>query len=516
VQLKSRRWFRGAVAAALSLAMALACGARSDLEEGEPEEVVECSEVADCPGDACGRAACEQGVCTTTSVDCDDRDPCTEDTCDQTLGCLHRALAVDVDGDGYFSPRPGFALGDEGACGDDCDDAAVAAHPDAAEICDGRDNDCNGVVDDGARYVASSADAIRISAPEAERAGHGGLIGLEDGFVLTVRERYGSGTAKSRTLLRGLASDGSTRFDTPISKPNVPIDYGPLTWSGEELATAWEDDRESGSYEIYFARFAPDGQKLGPDVRITDAERFSLNPTLIYNRSEYALVWDDRRDERNGEGSRLYGQRVARDGSLLGPNVLVTPDEVGTENPALALGERRMGLVYTSFGDPIRLHFRTLDAELEPIASAAPFGENADSPSVVPITGGFAVVWEIVGPGRRGNELWGTVFDEDAQVVVAPTLLASGASYLRTHATLSLGDRLLVVWADDSAGNYDLHIQTFGRDLSPLGSRSALTANTADSLSPSLAVSAQGTIGVLFDDYREGSRQVYFTTLDCE
>jgi hypothetical protein len=516
VQLTPHYSLRPLLGSTAALLLALACGSRSEPGKYEDEAASECLTVDDCPSDACGRATCEEGSCEVTPLDCDDGDPCTEDACDPSRGCVHRALSVDLDGDGHFSPRPGFAPGDSNACGGDCDDSAASAHPDAREVCDGRDNDCNGVVDDGARYVPSGGEAVRISAPDAERAGHGGLVGLNDGFVLTVRERYPEDPVKWRTLLRGLARDGSLRFESRISKPNVPVDFGPLTWSGEDLVTVWEDDRESGSYEIYFARFSPEGEKLGADLRITNSDHFSLNPTVLFNRSEYALVWDDRRDEGAGEGSRLYGQRVARDGSLLGSNVLITRDEAGTEFPSLGAGARRIGVAYTAFGTPPTLRFRTLDADLESVAQSGPFAENGDAPSVDWLGDGFAVVWEEVGEGRPGNALYGAVFDEEAGLLIKPTVLARGASYLRSHSALSFGDRLLLIWADDSTGNYDLHWQFFGRDLSALGLRSALTNGAADSLSPSLALAADGTVGVAFDDFRDGSRQVYFTTLTCE
>ena len=46
------------------------------------------------------------------------------------------AELIDADGDGY--------LGDE-----DCDDSVAEIHPGATEICDGRDNNCNGEIDEG-------------------------------------------------------------------------------------------------------------------------------------------------------------------------------------------------------------------------------------------------------------------------------------------------------------------------------------------------------------------------------
>jgi Putative metal-binding motif len=44
-------------------------------------------------------------------------------------------LRQDRDGDGFFAPA-------------DCDDLNPAAHPGLPEVCDGADNDCNGLVDD--------------------------------------------------------------------------------------------------------------------------------------------------------------------------------------------------------------------------------------------------------------------------------------------------------------------------------------------------------------------------------
>ena len=47
---------------------------------------------------------------------------------------------LDADGDGYF--------GDE-----DCDDQDAQTNPNAEELCDGVDNNCDGQVDEGVRQV---------------------------------------------------------------------------------------------------------------------------------------------------------------------------------------------------------------------------------------------------------------------------------------------------------------------------------------------------------------------------
>ena len=72
-------------------------------------------------------------------VDCDDDDDCTVDRCDDEAGgCVHEPL--DSDGDGESSV----------ACGGlDCDDDDATRAPGADETCDGEDDDCDDLIDEG-------------------------------------------------------------------------------------------------------------------------------------------------------------------------------------------------------------------------------------------------------------------------------------------------------------------------------------------------------------------------------
>jgi hypothetical protein len=103
----------------------------------------------------------------TADADCDDHDPCTgveqcnasvcvpgtspctnPDATNCDVICSNNAgkakctvIGQDADGDMHLSAACAAAPGD------DCDDSNAAVHPGATEICDGLDNDCNGLID---------------------------------------------------------------------------------------------------------------------------------------------------------------------------------------------------------------------------------------------------------------------------------------------------------------------------------------------------------------------------------
>jgi hypothetical protein len=100
-----------------------------------------------------------------TADDCDDSSAATfpgaEEVCDgqdnDCDGVVDEGLGgiwfADEDGDGYGAPAAAVyaCAAPEGYVANDldCDDRSVAINPGAAEVCDGTDNDCDGVVDEG-------------------------------------------------------------------------------------------------------------------------------------------------------------------------------------------------------------------------------------------------------------------------------------------------------------------------------------------------------------------------------
>ncbi|MBN92818.1 MAG: hypothetical protein CL928_01945 [Deltaproteobacteria bacterium] len=104
---------------------------------------------------ACGESADEDNDGYTAAIDCDDADPYVhpgvteicdgeDEDCDGVID--DGTECFDDDGDGYSEEE------------DDCDDNNAATNPAASEICDAQDNDCNGLTDDGITCADDDAD----------------------------------------------------------------------------------------------------------------------------------------------------------------------------------------------------------------------------------------------------------------------------------------------------------------------------------------------------------------------
>ncbi len=149
------------------------CNARDDDCDGEVDEGVTSTWYADADGDGYGdpdggAEACEAGDgYVADASDCDDGDAAIHPDADEACDGLDNdcdgeideddaadaaTWYADADGDGFGDPDNSVAACDAPsgfvAADGDCDDADAAINPDADEVCDGLDNDCDGEIDE--------------------------------------------------------------------------------------------------------------------------------------------------------------------------------------------------------------------------------------------------------------------------------------------------------------------------------------------------------------------------------
>lgn len=501
---------------ALSAVVLEGCGSRSGLRGERVDPEIECVLDEDC-STPCEIRRCEASQCVTVGpVACDDGDPCTIDTCDPGSGeCVFTHRTPDADGDGHRAPLPGFLPGEPGACGDDCDDTSALAYPGGLERCDGRDNDCDGIVDNGALYLTPQLSApVRVGGEELSHSRGTGLAFGAGVFAAS----YGGRVQLSQTYVRGLDSRGRPKFDErPLTNVNVMSFGAALHWSGKAFGAAWSDPRVDGNYEVYFTLFDAAGQRISPDVRVSDAPNFSIHPIVLHDSGRFVVVWDDRRDNVSDDQSAVYGQIIDNDGNLLGENQRLSALGQVAEYPRIAAGPRRLGLVYTVL-DAMGVHllYQSFDKNLgSPGALVELDSQDAIGPRITTVGDRFVVTW-MTYTDKPGPEVLAAVLSEDGDVLVPPGPITSGAEFARTHYTVSLGDRFVLLWADTLLDdNYEIYAATFDADLQVLEPRTRLTFDGAESLAPVATLAEDGTLGVLFDDWRSGERHVYFTALGC-
>ncbi len=106
---------------------------------------------------------------TTCDGDCDDRDervsPAAEEQCDGIDNDCDAQCDEGHDGDGDTYTACATKIVDGGAAcvgvdTADCDDLDADAHPGAAEVCDGVDNDCSGTCDDSTAGLDRDGDGF--------------------------------------------------------------------------------------------------------------------------------------------------------------------------------------------------------------------------------------------------------------------------------------------------------------------------------------------------------------------
>jgi hypothetical protein len=518
----SRGWVARGLWASLAMAAAFelaSCGARSGVRAHRYGDPIDGSAIMGCLGDLdcgkpdlCAPAHCVSGECVALPrIVCDDGDACTDDRCVPEKGvCEFVPLTLDEDGDGHRGPRPGFRPGDPGACGDDCNDTSALAYPGAKEVCDGVDNDCNGIVDDGASYVPASSEPLLIST-DADQAGLGGLAFGGSSFGVTFAAKKD-----------GTWTDHFSAFDPAgtltvksiaITHENTDAFTGPLAWTGKVFGAAWEDRRDQ-DFEIYFNRLDANGQKLASDVRVTNAPNFSLRPDLIWNGTEFVVVWADRREgDSNG---RIFGQRIAVGGSLVGTNVALSDEGTDADAPHIAKGATELGIVFNELGAGGRqLSFRTVSADLSTLGREAVLGGDGAASSAIAWSGDrYVVVWD-TGGATPGPSIQGAAVAPDGSILVPARDVTTPASFARSEALLPLGNRLLLSWSEYQGGAYAIYAKMIGPDLSELSPPERITDGQSDSVNPAVAIGPSGTVAVAYESQTTGSFQVYATHLEC-
>jgi hypothetical protein len=459
------------------------------------------------------------GVCRKLEpIDCDDNDPCTDEECNRYTGqCVYNLTSFDIDGDGYRGPRVGTIAGQPESCGDDCDDTSELAHPGGIEVCDGVDNDCNGIVDDNADFIPTGQQAIRISG-DIDPAGPGGLAWSGTSYAAAY-----TGTSDGFAVFRTMIDPSGNPIppgEEPVTIKSADASGGPIVWVGDRYGFAWQDRRD-GDYEVYFTVLDQTGAKVFPDTRLSNAFGFSVNVALTWTGAEFVTVWQDERDGF----FNLYGQRISVDSQPIGANIAMTSSQGdwNNEGPSVAAGFAGIGVAWTAANVQLKssiIQFQTFKPDLSPLSTEISLTNGstvAVYPTVVWNEDRYVIAW--YDKSANPQAIYAAAVAEDGTLLVPATPVTSPGSFRSRYPFLRpLGDRLLLVYSDDRDQNdgYELYSRMIGSDLTPVTVESRLTFDKRESVNPIATFGPDGNVGILFRDDRDnGEHHVFFMNLGC-
>jgi len=419
---------------------------------------------------------------------------------------------VDGDRDGFYPE----------ACGPDCDDEDPLVFPGAPERCNGKDDDCDEIVDEELLYTPTFVET-RVTQSDAFDAA-GGLAWTEDHWIASHYPQNDPSVFVTLLDETGLPMGD----DVDISLHPGDAFAASLAWSGRALGVAWEDRRD-GDYEIYFQRLNDQAEKLQADLRITFAFDFSLYPVIVWSGSEFGIVWQDSRFQGvEPDNDEIFFQRVTEEGETIGLENQITDTAEESSGPDLAWGDGEWAVVSTELVDPdplapnYEIFFQKIaeDGTLagERVRLTDDPGESTDG-GIVWADGEWGVTWEEnegtcagVSTGRQGTCFMRLSADGD---ILQERRLDDGSSFARFSSMAWTGSNYLVVWSDWRDGLSELYYTALDRDGATVLADTRITEAGGESFSAALA-RGDGDFGVLWTDYRDGNAEVYFTTLTCD
>ncbi len=363
------------------------------------------------------------------------------------------AVAADLDGDGVH-----FENGD-------CNDADPAVYPNALELCDGVDNDCDQETDN---------------------------------------DPVCDGTCDAAEVVLGV---------TPVSDPGSRALNPSMTWDGTAFGIAWCDQR-TGAVGVYFARVDSQGKRIGNETLVAAMPLGYIpqHASVVWTGSEFGVLWDNNAD--------LFFARLDASGAVIATNIQVTTDPDTQRFARMTWSGHEYGVVWTDQREEgEEIYFTSLGPEGNKLQNDVRLSNTpglSGSPTIVWTGAEFGVFWEEWSASCcQPRNLYFARVGPNGQILAGGVPITATAGIAERPTVAWTGHEYGLAWLDNVTGNQEIWFRVMSEAGSTLIGDIRWTNAPADRSSPALEWT--GTeFAVAWSDTRDNHQEVYFARFDAE
>ena len=382
----------------------------------------------------------------------------------------------------------------------------------STEVCNGKDDDCDGVVDDVVGEAATCG--VGECARKAILCDHGfpGTCtpGTPTAEVCNGKDDDCDGQT-DEDLMPAMCGQGECATVSSTCVAGVPSACMPLPPKAE--VCNGKDDDCNGSVDEGLVT------NLTPDIRVTNDPAASDYVYAGWNGKNFALAWSDKRDGA-GQKGEIYVATLDAFGARVTPDTRITTTTGASTHPALAWDGTGYGLVYADDtpGNP-ELYFQHLDATGKPQGASVRL-TNATGNSVWPDlvwTGTeFAVAWEDSRAGAANTDIYFQRVDAQGKKVGPEVKVTTDGSRQNSPILKWDGTGFGLAWTDSRNTDRQVYFAKLSATGQRVGGEVNVSATTFDAAWPDLSYSGSDWAVVWHDArFGSGNTEVYLQRLNA-